>query len=133
MSMYISEMLDWLKSNDSAVQLGGGVVVTGSLLISEPGTGLSQGQLGVNQYVIVLSGSGATNAGGYVSNSLGLQLQTYYTASLVMAKPTTAQLNIMLPNANTGSLYLVGSGSESWIVFKDIKGIWRTMTASIAG
>ena len=134
MSMYISEVIDWFKNKTTPIQLGGGVQVTGSLFVSEPGTNLSSGQLlNTNKSVVVLSGSGASNTGGFVSSSLGFQLQTYFTASLTMAKPTAAQLHIMLPNATTGSMFLVGSGSESWIVFKDIKGAWRTMTASMAG
>jgi len=61
-----------------------------------------------------------------------IELNHHYTASLEMANPASSTLTSLLPGATTGSMYLVGSGSESWIVLKDIKGIWRTISASIA-
>lgn len=128
MSMYISEMLDWLRSKDTPVQLGGGVSITGSLSILETAA-IGSGTLG--KPVLVLSGSG-TYSGGYQSGSIGLQLTIGYTGSIAGGKPTGAQLTSMFPNFQTGSLIMVGSGSESWLVFKDIAGAWRTVTASFA-
>jgi len=126
--MYISEMLDWLKNDTDAIQLGGGVQITGSLAILDENA-IGSGTLG--KPVLVLSGSG-TQSPGYLSGSVGLQLTIGYTGSLAGANPTAAQLSAMFPNFQTGSLMLVGSGSESWIVFKDIAGKWRTVTASFA-
>jgi len=61
-----------------------------------------------------------------------IRIQQYHTSSLEMANPASATLTTLIPQATTGSIFMVGSGSESWLVFKDIKGVWRTMTASIA-
>ena len=134
MSLFISETIEWLKNLNTPFQvnggsqLDGGVKVTGSLSVIDE-SAVGSGTLGAP--VLVLSGSG-THSGGYVSGSIGIQLTIGMTSSLAGGNPTAAQLTSMFPNVSTGSLLLVGSGSESWLVFKDIKGTWRTMTASLA-
>jgi hypothetical protein len=143
--MYISETLDWLKNLDTPVNLGGGVRIEGNSAFSRVGdtaalivTGsisaiesraIGSGTLG--RPVLVFSGSGTTGNEG-ISGSIGLQLTIGYTGSLAGGKPTAVQLTSMFPNFQTGSLIMVGSGSESWLVFKDIAGAWRTVTASMA-
>lgn len=112
MSMYISEMKDWLKNDTSAVQLGGGVKITGSLFLSES---MSSGSIG-----------------NYISGSTGLQLTIGTTGSLALANPTAASLTTLFPNAVTGSLYMVGRAGQTWLAFKDLQGQWRTVTASFA-
>ena len=135
MSLYISEQIQWDESNQNTrkfgggVQVGGGIVITGSLSVLETNA-IGSGTLGAP--VVVLSGSGNTGAEG-ISGSIGVQLSIAYTSSLAAANPTAVQLTSMFPSAQTWSLFLVGSGSESWLVFKDIQGTWRTMTASFAG
>jgi len=145
MSMYISEMLDWLKNLDTSIKLGGGVSVEGNSSYSRDGSVAALAVTGsvsiieadaigsgtLSTPVLVLSGSG-TQSGGYKSGSIGIQLTIGYTGSIAGGKPTGAQLTSMFPNFQTGSLVLVGSGSETWIVFKDIAGAWRTVTASAA-
>ena len=107
------------------VDIGNNVQVTGSLsLIDEAAVG--SGTLGTP--VLVLSGS----AGNFISSSIGFQMTIGMTGSLEGGNPSAATLTRMYPNALTGSLYMVGSGSESWLAFKDIAGAWRTITASFA-
>jgi len=132
MSLFISETVAWLKNADipfevtGGTQISGGAQITGSLSIVEA-TAIGSGTLGAP--VLVLSGSGGP---GHLSGSIGLQLTIGYTGSLAAANPTSAQLSLMFPNFTTGSLVMVGSGSESWLAFKDIAGAWRTVTASFA-
>jgi len=145
MSLFISEMLDWIKNLNTEIKFGGGLnlepnpdysrvgdyhtlTVSGSISVLEANS-IGSGTLG--RPVLVLSGSG-TQSGGYKSGSVGIELTIGYTGSLAGGRPTGAQLTSMFPNVTTGSLLLVGSGSETWIVFKDIAGAWRTVTASFA-
>jgi hypothetical protein len=145
MSMYISEMLEWLRNLDTSINLGGGVSVEGNSSYSRDGSyaalsvtgsisalpALAIGSGTFGRPVLVFSGSGTTGLEGF-SGSIGIQLPIGYTSSLAMGRPTAVQLTSMFPNFQTGSLVMVGSGSETWLVFKDIKGVWRTMTASLA-
>ncbi len=107
MSMYISEMIDWLKNKAGQLQAG-------SLYVSQS---VSTGSVGV--YV---SGS----------NPGGVRFNIVSTGSMPGARPSIAALNTMFPDATTGSLMIVGGASESWLVFKDIKGAWRSVTASLS-
>jgi len=75
---------------------------------------------------------GFLNSASFIDASAGIRFETEYTGSLEAANPAGATLTSLLPEATTGSMYIVGSGSESWIAFKDIKGAWRTVTASFA-
>ena len=111
------------------------IFAEGGVKQNEAENGLSEGQLVASGAVYIMSGAFAVSSSdGYnhISSSIGIQLKTFYTASLEMANPASATLTSMFPQATTGSLFMVGSGSESWIVLKDIKGIWRTISASIA-
>jgi len=112
MSMFISEVLEWIGNKTSPVQIGGGVKITGSLYLSESFT----------------TGS----AGYYVSNSTGLQMNVVSTGSIAMANPQSSTLNQLFPNAVTGSIYLVGRSTETWLAFKGLDGGWKTVTASAA-
>jgi len=60
-----------------------------------------------------------------------LRLTPGYSASLGNP-PTIAGLNTIFPNATTGSLYLVQSGSSATVAFKDAIGLWRYFTSSFA-
>ena len=71
------------------------------------------------------------DSASYIDATAGVRFEMEYSASLEVP-PTKATLTSLLPEATTGSMYIVGSGSESWIAFKDVKGIWRTVTASFA-
>ena len=134
MSMFISETIEWLRNQNvpfqvnGGTQIAGGAQITGSLSVVEA-TAVGSGTLGAP--VLVLSGSGTTGNEG-ISGSIGLQMSIAYTSSLAAANPTAVQLTSMFPSALTGSIFMVGSGSETWLAFKDIKGAWRTMTASFA-
>ena len=110
------------------------IFAEGGVKQNEAENGLSEGQLVASGAVYIMSGAFAVSSSdGYnhISSSIGIQLKTFYTASLE-AVPSTATLTSMFPQATTGSLFMVGSGSETHLAFKDIKGLWRTITASIA-
>jgi len=134
MSLFISETIQWLRNANipfqvsGGTQIAGGAQITGSLSVVES-TAIGSGTLGAP--VLVLSGSGNTGTEG-ISGSIGLQLSVVYTGSLAGGNPTAVQLTSMFPSALTGSLFLVGSGSETWLAFKDIAGAWRTVTSSFA-
>ena len=114
------------------VDIGNNIQVTGSLsVIDEAAVG--GGTMGVP--VLIMSGAVAVSSsagGNHLSSSIGLQMTIGCTHSLELGGPAAATLQAMYPNALTGSIYMVGSGSESWLAFKDISGIWRTITASLA-
>jgi len=142
MSLFISETIEWLKNVtvpfqvNGGTQISGGAQITGSLSVVIENNGLSEGQYTAGGSVYVLSGSVAVSSsegGNHISGSdFGINIPIVYTSSLAAANPTAAQLHEMFPNTTTGSLVMVGSGSETWLAFKDIKGAWRTMTASFA-
>ena len=111
------------------------IFAEGGVKQNEAENGLSEGQLVASGAVYIMSGAFAVSSSdGYnhISGSIGIQFKTFYTASLEGANPAGATLTSMFPNASTGSLFMVGSGSETHLAFKDIKGLWRTITASIA-
>jgi len=69
--------------------------------------------------------------GGPISGS-AMKLAIGTTGSLELANPKATTLSLLFPNATTGSLYMVGSGAQTFLAFKDIQGTWRTVTASFA-
>jgi hypothetical protein len=75
---------------------------------------------------------GFLESASFMDVTQGIRFEVEYTASLEGAKPAKTTLTSLLPEATTGSLYLVGSGSETWLCFKGVDGVWRTVTSSIA-
>ena len=130
-SRMTSDAIEHMKNSNEEIQFGGPIQINGNIVVTGSLTAVDAAAVGsgtLGKPVLVLSGSG----GNYISSSTGIQMTIAMTGSLEMANPASATLVSMFPDAQTGSLYMVGSGSETWLAFKGIAGIWRTITASIA-
>ncbi|HBD93547.1 MAG TPA: hypothetical protein DC057_05190 [Spirochaetia bacterium] len=84
---------------------------------------------------VITRNSNVTTTGSFsVSGSVetdGVNFHMNTTESLLVP-PSASGLDVIFPLATTGSLYLVDSGSDSYVVYKDSRGWWRYLSGSTA-